>query len=329
MKFTYTIIAFLFFSITQAQQPDLESMNRRDLITLVGNKDKEIGKLNQQVSSLKTENLKSLEKVELVKSEKEEIERLLKETTNHWLKQVFIDKYIKNDKYFLDSNIPEIDVDREALKRNFEQYDIILKSVLASNPSKDHELVANRALEFNKNYLALFRIKSEVLTQRYSEALVEKTLKEIDSLPVLKVGKLQETKIEIIGLLKNYKRRNCELKQELDNFSKVPDQEASKPKYKEFEKDVRFKDYPYLIKILQDIQKNVNLYTKDSLPCEVEIDEKVVTEKEDEPISKEPDDKPVIKDKIENTNGSNKAVPTPSEKEKETKKKDDESIDEK
>ncbi len=321
---TYTLIAFLICSISQAQQQDLENMNKKDLVTLVENKDKEIKKLNQQVSTLKTENIKNQEKEKIAVNEKEEIKGLLIETTDRWLKQVFIDKYIKNEKYFLESNIPEIDEDQEELQKNFEQYDIILKSVKASNPSKEHDLVVSRALEFNENYLALLRIKSEVLPQKYSETLVESTLSELDSLPILKGGKLQDTKIEITALLKNYKDRNCLLKQELDNLSKV-DQDVAKSKYKGFEKDARFKDYPYLIKILQDIHKNVNLYTEDSLPCKVVVVENVVSEKDEKPNSEELDGKPVISEPIDNTDASNKAESTLPEIEQESKEKVDES----
>lgn len=271
-KITLTLIALLLFSITQAQQLDLESLNKKDLITLVDNKEKDIKKLKQEITSLDAKNKKNQESIELEKKDKEEIKGLLIETTNRWLKQVFVDKYITNEKYFLDSNIPEIGDDQEEVKKNFEQYDIILKSVKASNPSKDHERVVLKALDFNKNYLTLLRIRNEVLPQKFSEPLVESTLREIDSLPVLKGGKLQDTKVEIIGLLKNYKDRNCLLKKELDNFSKG-DQDHAKPKYKGFENDARFKDYPYLIKTLQDIQKNVNLYTAETLPCQIQLND--------------------------------------------------------
>src|SRR5690606_27383368 len=150
---------------------------------------------------------------------------------------------------------------------NFEQYDIIIKSVLASNPSKEHSEVATRALDFNENFLTLLRIRAEILPFIYSEDVVMATLKEIDSLPTLRAGKLQETKNEIIGLLKNYKDRTCLLKEELIKFAKV-DPDVAKPRYKGFENDARFKDYPYFITVLQDIQKNINLYTPDSLPCD-------------------------------------------------------------
>lgn len=322
-KITLTLIALLLFSIIQAQQSDLESLNKKDLITLVDNKEKEIKKLKQEITALNEKKEKNQESIELEKKEKEEIKGLLIETTNRWLKQVFVDKYIINDKYFLDSNIPEIGDDQEEVKKNFEQYDIILKSVKASNPSKDHERVVLKALDFNKNYLTLLRIRNEVLPQKFSEPLVERTLSEIDSLPILNGGKLQDTKVEIIGLLKNYKERNCMLKKELDDFSRV-DQEVAKSKYKGLEKDARFKDYPHFLQTIQDIQKNVNLYTEDSLPCKEVIVENVISKKNEKHNSEELDDKPVNAGPIDHTDSS-KVESTPPEKDQDSKKKADES----
>ncbi|MEP6262023.1 MAG: hypothetical protein ABJ092_10630 [Gillisia sp.] len=266
-KIIHTLILLLTCNLIYSQQ-DLESLNKKDLIALVTQKDQEITKLNRQLSSLNTEVLKNKKDLEELNKQQEDLKNLLGETTNRWLKDVFVDKYITNKDYFLESNIPAVKGDLEELKRNFEQYDIIIKSVLASKPSKEHESVAHKALHFNENYLALLRIREEIIPLKYNEELVLKTLQEIDSLPILQGGKLQETKIEMIGLLKNYQERNCILKLELDNFSKV-DQEVARSKYKGFEKDAHFKDYPYFITVLQDIQKNVNLYTPDKLPCKI------------------------------------------------------------
>lgn len=265
-KFIYTLILLLSCNLFYAQQQDLESLSKKDLIAIVAKKDQEINKIARQLSVLTAENQKDKNERETVTRESKELKRLLTETTNRWLKEVFIDKYITNKNYFLESNIPVNNDDYTELKKNFDQYDIIIKSVLASNPTNEHQAVAQKALDFNESYLTLLRIRDEILPLQYSEEVVIKTLQQLDTLPKLQAGKLQETKTKIIGLLKNYNERNCMLKLELDNFSKV-DQEVAKAKYKGFEKDARFKDYPYFIKILQDIQKNVNLYTADSLPC--------------------------------------------------------------
>ncbi len=267
-QFIHTLTILLSCNIFYAQQQDLESLNKKDLIVLISKKDQEINKLTRQITSLNAEIQKDKKQGEQVVKEKEDFKNLLTETTNRWLKEVFIDKYITNKTYFQESNLPENNDGLEELKKNFEQYDIIIRSVIASNPSKEHYTVAERALDFNENYLSLLRIREEILPLKYREDVVMSTLQEMDSLPKLQGGKLQDTKNEIIGLLKNYKDRNCLLKEELSKFTKV-DPDVAKPRYKGFENDPRFKDYPYFITVLQDIQKNINLYTPDSLPCDI------------------------------------------------------------
>lgn len=265
-KLIFTLITLLSCNLLYPQQPDLESLNKKELISLVSTKEKEINKLKIQIAALTAEKVRNIKLEEQAAQESEQLKNLLTQTTNRWLQEVFIDKYITNENYFLESNIPENNDNQEELNKNFDQYDIIIRSVLASNPTKEHQEVAERALDFNQNYLTLLRIREEIIPLKYNEDVVAKTLHELDTLPKLQAGKLQEAKNVIIGLLKNYKERNCMLKLELDNFSKV-DQEVAKAKYKGFENDPRFNDYPYFLKILQDIQKNVNLYTSDSLPC--------------------------------------------------------------
>src|SRR5690606_16917298 len=93
-KIIYTLIILLSCNIFYAQQQDLEGLNKKDLIALVSNKNQEINKLNRQLSALTTEIQQDKEEAGKVIQERDELKILLSETTNRWLEDVFVDKYI-------------------------------------------------------------------------------------------------------------------------------------------------------------------------------------------------------------------------------------------
>ena len=94
----------------------------------------------------------------------------------------------------------------------------------------------------------------------------------IDSLPQLEEGSnLQNTKVRIGNLLKNYEENTCLLKKYLDLLKAKIDQKALNPTYVKYEKEPRFKDYQYLVSVISKMKKDVNSYTSDALqPCEEE-----------------------------------------------------------
>jgi hypothetical protein len=275
-----------------AQDKEYSKMDKDELIKLIKSKEEEIKK---SIKVAKENNSKN-NSVDLQK-ELVSIKQIIKETNNVFLKEIFTNKYIDNVKYFR-----ETDLSFEDDTKKFENSNVLINNILIDDFStKEEKIVCNKALYFNKNYLKLFEIRKTVLNVKFNKENVEKAVLEIENLPLLEIGsKLEESKNRINNALKKYNENTCLLKVSLDKYKKADQKSpALKQVYISLEKDVNYKEYPYLIEVIRKIKNNHIDYTDDDLhPCE-EVKEKSIESIEEKKSSEE-------KDSIKNREQENK-----------------------
>lgn len=222
---------------------------------------------------------KGVSKLNTTKSEKEEsfskkedsikiLKDIIKETNRVFLREIFDEKYIKNENYFKVTDLLSANDDNT---QKFKNSDVIIKSIMVDEHDPSVKEKCKYALEFNKTYLKLFDIRKNVLFVKYDSIKVNQAIKDIKNLSELDVNsKLDVTKNKIRNYLENYLERTCELKIILEKLKSNPDQNPTfKQKYTILENKEDYKDYPYLIQIIRKIKNNRNDYSKDDLqPCE-------------------------------------------------------------
>lgn len=81
-KLIFTLITLLSCNLLYPQQPDLESLNKKELISLVSTKEKEINKLKIQIAALTAEKVRNIKLEEQAAQESEQLKNLLTQTTN-------------------------------------------------------------------------------------------------------------------------------------------------------------------------------------------------------------------------------------------------------
>ena len=254
------------FSFAQETQKEYAKLSKEELIAKINSKDKEIKSLKEKLESEKTAKEKVIPKQNNAGNlEIAALKKSIKETNAVFLKEIFDNKYV-NKPYLIDTDlVPEDIITR------IENSNVLIRSILLDDTNREVFDVGNKALAFNSNYLKLFEIRKNVLSQKYDAVKVEEALKEIEKLPALEANsKLENTKIKISNMLKNYLDNTCLLKKTLEAYKKADQSAIIKQKYTALEKDERYKDYMYLIETIRKIKNNVNNYTNDDLqPCEV------------------------------------------------------------
>lgn len=176
---------------------------------------------------------------------------------NVFLKTLFIDNYMDNKNYFM-----ETDLSNEDLTGNFKKANLLLKSMQLS-VTGDSLAICAKGLDFNDNYLTLYRIKQgNTLKEKYHKEKVNQAVNEIEQLPALETGsKLSRTKVELADAIRNYAIKTTALKTEIDSWKKH-DQDNPKVKAAYLNLEKQHKSYPYLIRIIRE-SKNSNNYQTD------------------------------------------------------------------
>lgn len=170
---------------------------------------------------------------------------------NVFLKKIFINNYMNNSDYFINTDLSKEDPKADLVRAN-----VLLNSMKLTLVG-DSLKVCNEALNFNENYMKLFEIKNGlVLKSRYDKEKVNLGISAIDSLPAISAGsKLDITKTKIKNILRNYATSTTILKAELEKNKKGdPDNPDVKKKYLSLEK--KYLDYPFLIKAIQKAKTN-------------------------------------------------------------------------
>lgn len=268
---TLSLLLLSFSVLSQSKDElNIELQNSKKIIV---NLEKEVKALKKKSERLETAQINS-------DSENEELKGLLTVTTNRWLKPVFIDKYMKTG-YFENTELANSEEDFDEIIKIFHQYDLIIRSVKVTANSEDTIRLAQKALNFNENYLRLFEIRRDVLAEKFTKENVELALVKMESLPALeKNSNLQKTKEDFRALLLNYEDSTCSLKENLFHLIQADQTTVTTKKmYNDFLTQKKYASYPYLVGVINKLQKNVIMYTPEDLSCPEEKLEIAMPEK--------------------------------------------------
>lgn len=267
-KYILSLLLVGSFAFAQTKPQDYSTIkNIEEVRKKCIEKDNEILRLTSEIKNLNDDKNKLSSKKN--DSEVNELKELIKDINTVFLRDIFKEKYITNDKYFIDTDLVSSTEDNT---QKFINSDVIIKSVKVNEIDPVFIQKCITASEFNENYLKLFAIRKDVLFQKYDSEKVNQALKDIDNLPALENNsKLFITKTKIRNYLENYLQRTCELKIKLDKLSKGNDQKNAtfKQNYNMLQNKEEFKTYPYLIQVIEKVKNNINNYSKNDLqPCE-------------------------------------------------------------
>jgi regulator of replication initiation timing len=264
-------ITLLLLLITSSvfAQIDYSKYSKDELISKLKAKDLEFTNLKKSLDQeKKAKEKKSNETTSTAKNVIDELTKIIEGTNTIFLREIFDAKYVKNTTYFKETDL--------AIENNTEKFinsDVLINSIKINQTNSLLDL-CNKALDFNKNYLALFDIRDNVLNKKFDKIKVLTAIKAIENLPELESdSKLNIKKMKIVNLLKNYSENICLLRNNLDKLKTQKDQKSLAPTYLKLEKESRYKDYPFLQSIISEMRKDTNSYTNDDLqPCaEVKI----------------------------------------------------------
>jgi hypothetical protein len=294
-------ITFLFFILSASlfAQQEYSKLNNQDLIKIINAKETEKSTLKASLEREKKEKDKILNESSSKKNKEiAELKKIIQDINKTILREIFDNKYIKNESYFKDTDLANDDNTKK-----FENSNVLINSIMVDELDDETLKVCKYALDFNKNYLKLFDIRKSVLSEKYNEDKYNEAISEIEKLPVLESdNNLDKTKKRITNLLKNYLENTCLLKTKLDSYKKADQSPIMKQKYTALEKDDHYKDYPYLIQVIRNIKANVTNYSKEGLqPCEEvkkaeEVKVPETLNKDNKEVKKDTKDSPV-KDK--------------------------------
>jgi hypothetical protein len=193
-----------------------------------------------------------------------DLKNILNAVNNEFLKPLFINNYINNKTYFIDT-----DLSSEDLTKNFKKAQLLLRSMQLT-VTGDSLTVCAQGLSFYDNYLALDRIKKgSILREKYNKENLNQALKIIEQLPLIEViSKLNTTKIDLKNTLSDYASKTTGLIAKID-FLKKKDQDNPQVKTDYMNLEKQYISYPYLVKVIRE-SKNSNNYKVDLEITEVQ-----------------------------------------------------------
>ena len=273
------ILSFLFISTSIFAQ-DYSKLKNPQLVDSITKKDKTIKDLNKTISELKKQ-------VELLNKNEDsrnldKFKSIIKDDNKFWLKDLF-------DKKYTDSYFAETDLESEDISQKIEKSNVYIISIMSVETNKEIIEKCNLALEFNKNYKALYTIKNTVLSEKYNQKNVTEAISAIENLPKLKTdSKLDKSKTRILNTLKNYLDSTCSLKKKLDGWKNAECKSPAMQKlFTSLEKDDSYKGYDYLVKVIRKMKSNKIDYTNDDLqPCPEAAKENVPSKVEESQTGK-------------------------------------------
>jgi hypothetical protein len=261
------LLFLLACSLANAQTKQIDYTDKKrpeDLRILCIEKDKKIADLIKDKENL------IIEKSNLFSKKCDStliLKQFIQEINDVFLKDL-VNNYINNDLFFKETDLVSA---KEDDTQKFKNENLKIKSILLveTNP-----LIINKcqlALNFNNSYIKLFAIRKDVLFQKYNFEKIDQAIKEIDNLPTLDNNfKLFIRKNNIKQDLEKYKQTTCNLKTELEVLIENPFQTPTfKKKYDLLKNKNEYKNYPYLIQVIEKVKNSVNNYSKNDLqPCE-------------------------------------------------------------
>jgi hypothetical protein len=264
MKKIITLISFLCFLSGYAQDKDYSKLKEKELVEELNSRDKKIKLLELNNTDL----LKNNKSAELKKHNSELID-IITNSNEIYLYEIFQNRYILDKNYF-----NEVDFDVKTTSK-IKNSSVLANSVLAGrNCSTEDKSVGDKVLKLRTNYLKFIDLDKEyqsVINEKLNDKKRVNLVSKLDSLQFDVDSKLDKRKLEYIGILKNYSKYACELNKDIAKLLKNPNQDNPlvKNAYENLKKNSTYKNYPYLIKIIDKVKKNHVVYVEnEDLPCE-------------------------------------------------------------
>ena len=202
------------------------------------------------------------------------INKTLQSVNNIWIREIFENKYIKNENYFRDTDLLE-SVEQ---KNRVNNSNIMITSIKLFTNNADTLKLCIKALDFNKNYLELYNVKyGNSLKVKYNKESIAQIINGINNLPKIDtLSKLNITKFKIKELYENYEVKYNSLKVLINN-----NKEINPFVIEQFSvQEKNNKEYPYLLELINKAKNGtyefevIKKKTAKELRAEAEIIEK-------------------------------------------------------
>lgn len=262
MKKTIQLIIFCSSLFSYGQTNDYSKLKEKQLKDTLIARDLKIKKIEEKLKSLEKNN-----KSNDLQKENAELLDIISKNNEVFLIDAFKNKYVLNKDFFINT-----DLDSNALTKT-KNSNVLLQSILRDTKcTTEDKQIAQKALDFNTNYLAFIELDKEynsIINNKLNEKESSVFLEKINKLSFEAGSKLDTRKQNYTALIKNYNQFTCELKHDIEKISKNPNRENPlvKKAYDDLKKK-EFKNYPYLLKIIDKAKNNFATFvSNDDLPC--------------------------------------------------------------
>ena len=273
-----TILGALCFVSGYAQNKDYSKMKEKELIEELNFKDKKIKEIEAKNIELTINNKSS----ELIKQNSVLID-IITNCNEVYLYEIFENRYINDKNYFND-----IDFDDKTTSK-IKNSSVLVNSIkTGKNCSSEDKLMAEKVLNLRTNYLKFIQLDKEyqsIINEKFNEQNTINLVSKLDVLQFDVDSKLDKRKQVYIGLLKNFSKYTCELNKDIAKLLKNPNQDNPlvKNAYENLKKNSAYKNYPYLIKILDKVKNNYITYVEnEDLPCVEKVEQNPIENPKEE-----------------------------------------------
>jgi len=192
------------------------------------------------------------------------IQNVLTDINTHFFKSIFVSNYMHDSSYFMSIDLADLDT------VDIYKGSTIARSMCIGGFSDDTLRIIKKLLDFNINYIEMYRIKTGILSQKFDSLKVANAIAILDSLPKINQEcKLSISKVKLRSLLAEYGIRNCSLKEKLDKLKQAHQSPIITAQYGKLKSDEKYKYSPYFLSILNKIIGDVANYKPDDLICPV------------------------------------------------------------
>lgn len=221
------------------------------------NKDNEVQKLKDSIKNIKS---------------------VFKEVSDFYCFENFEKYYVKNNNFIEQTSLNDKTANDKIVLLNR----IIMAVKYSTDDIKTFE-ICNKALLFNKNYQELSKIKDTLCKNKYNAITNNQNIKLLLDIKIDQNTKLDTERNGLVELLRNYKKSILALKTYFEEKpirikdNKVLDSNLEllkqnlpqiKDKTNKLKTDALYKNYPYLLKIIDEVKNNPNSYNEAMLKVE-------------------------------------------------------------
>jgi hypothetical protein len=206
------------------------------------------------------------------------IKSVFKDVSDFYCFENFEKYYVKNNNFIEQTSLADKSANEKIVLLN-----LITKAVRCTTNDQQTIEICNKALLFNINYQELSKIKDTLFTKKYDEKTNEQNIKLLQSFKIDKNTKLDTERNGFVSLLENYKTSTLSLKTFFEEKpirlkdNKVLDSNLEllkqnlpqiKDKTNKLKTNALYKNYPYLLKIIEKVKNNPNSYNEAMLKVE-------------------------------------------------------------